>query len=292
VRPTKRRGARAADGAVRAAAKLRERYGPWAVVAGASVGLGAAYVRALAAAGVNVVAIARRGDALAALKVACESEFHVSIETVVADLSVPASYDAIVHAAAAREIGLLVYNAAFANTGAFLDRSPESQRIVLQVDCQRPVELARHFAAAMAARGRGGILLMSSLTSFSGSPYIAVYGAAKSFITVFAESLWYELKRFGVDVTACCAGVITTPNYLAEAPGKATVIPPPTMTPEQVAAQALAALGRGPVFIPGRMNRFLSFIMRRLMSRRAATSLMGRTVSDLQIGRPSGTPGG
>ena len=124
---------------------------------------------------------------------------------------------------------------------------------------------------------------VKSLTAFNGSPFISAYGATKAFNLILGEGLAYELGKLGIDVTVCCAGVITTPNFEEGYTGKASIIEPPKMSPEAVARSAVEALGRRSVFVPGRMNSFLSFIMRRLMSRRATVRLMAKTVEDLSI---------
>jgi len=263
--------------------RFRAGYGPWALVAGGSTGLGAAYVRELASRGLNVVAVARNGEKLAGLKAECEAKHQVEIRTLVLDLLDSGAFDRVVDATKELDIGLLVYNAAFPNAGVFLDRGVELQRSVVTLNCLRPMELTHHFGSLMKARGKGGIILMSSLTAFNGSPYVANYGATKAFNMILGEGLWYELKQNGIDMTVCCAGVITTPNFDEGFSGKASLIEPPKMSPEEVARRAAEMLGRKAVFVPGGMNSFLSFIMRRLMSRRAAVKLMAKTVEDLSI---------
>ncbi|HUX21139.1 MAG TPA: SDR family NAD(P)-dependent oxidoreductase, partial [Spirochaetia bacterium] len=262
---------------------FRDTYGPWAVVAGGSTGLGAAYVRELAARGVNVVAIARSADRLAELKEQCERDFGVQVRTIGLDLLSATAFDEVAAATSDIEVGLLVYNAAFPNAGGYLEKTVAQQRSVVTLNCMRPMELSHHFAAQMRGRGRGGIVLMSSLTAFNGSPYISNYGASKAFNLILGEGLGYELAKIGVNVTVCCAGVITTPNFEEGFSGKASLIEPPKMTPEEVARLALGALGRKNVIVPGSMNSFLSFIMRKIMSRRAAVRLMAKTVEDLSI---------
>lgn len=257
------------------------RYGPWAVVAGASQGLGAAFVRRLAERGLDIVAVARRGNLLEELAEECAARYGRKLLPLVADLSEPDSFEQIKAATAALEVGLLVYNAAFPNDGAFLDRAPELHHKIVAVNCMRPVELVHHFGNLMAARGRGGIILMSSLSAFSGSPYISPYGASKAFNLILAEGLWYELRPFGVDVLASCPGAVLTPSYLAGYSGKASLLEPPKLTPDQVAAATLPALGRKAVVIPGAMNKAVSFILRRLVPRRAVVRIMGKTVHDL-----------
>ena len=121
-------------------------------------------------------------------------------------------------------------------------------------------------------RGRGAVVLMSSLTAFQGSPYASIYGATKAFNLSLAEALWSELAASGVKVIASCAGATLTPGYLKRsARGGA----PGELEPAQVAKETLAALGSGPLLIPGAFNRFASFLMRRLMPRRTTIGLMG-----------------
>ena len=123
----------------------------------------------------------------------------------------------------------------------------------------------------MAARGSGGIILLSSLTAFQGSPFVATYGSTKAFLLTLAEGLWYELAPSGIDVLAVCAGATRTPKYLKSAVGRA----PGELDPGQVVREALDRLGRGPLMIPGRFNRLASQLMRRLLPRRATIRIMG-----------------
>jgi short-subunit dehydrogenase len=129
----------------------------------------------------------------------------------------------------------------------------------------------------MAARGRGGIVLMSSLTAFQGTPLVASYGATKAFNLVLAEGLWDELREHGVDVLACCAGATLTPGYRRATPeGPTAFFAPKAQDPADVAREAIGALGRNAFLIPGRGNRVVSFVMRRLLSRRRAVATIGR----------------
>ena len=136
----------------------------------------------------------------------------------------------------------------------------------------------------MIARGRGGVILMTSLAGNQGSPYIATYAASKAFNRVLAEGLWYELKDKGVDVLACCAGAVRTPGYSGAAAGKDA---PGTLDPEQVVEAALRALGRRPVVIPGRLNRVANVFMTRLLPRRAAIAIMAGNTGGLARRRPA-----
>lgn len=244
-------------------------YGKWAVVAGASEGLGAAFAHALAGQGYDLLLLARRADALEAVAAPLRSKVEVVTKAI--DLgagSLAADVTALVEG---REVGVLVCNAAFAPMGAFDGQGLEEKLKAIDVNCRSPVTLAHVLLPKMIARRRGAVVLMSSLTAFQGSPFVSVYGATKAFNLSLAEALWAEAAPHGVHVVASCAGATRTPGYLKTAIGKA----PGELEPDQVAAETLAALGHGPVVIPGAFNRFASFLMRRVMPRRSTVALMG-----------------
>jgi len=254
-----------------------ESYGPYALVAGASEGLGAAFAAAIARRGVNLVLLARREKELAATAARVRQDHGVEVVTVVADL---ADVDTVATKIAALdlEIGLLVYDAAYAPIGPFADTTAEQLAQAAAVNVRGPLLLTKLLSAAMIARGRGGVILMSSLAGSQGSPNIATYAATKAFTTVLAEGLWSELKPRGVDVLACVAGAILTPGY-QQAEG--TKPAPGTLAPEEVAEQAVNALGRGPVVIPGAVNKLGRFVLTRLLSRRAAIAIMSKNTGGL-----------
>ncbi len=250
------------------------RFGPWAVVAGASEGLGAAFAQALAARGLNLILAARRPGPLRQLAAGLEADHGIQVRPVALDL---ADHDAPRRLAAAAddlETGLFVSNAAFAPLGSFLDVPLADHLQAIAVNCRAPAALCHALGAPMARRGRGGIILMSSLAGFQGSPGIAHYAATRAYNIVLGEGLWEELRHHGVDVLVCCAGATRTPGYEAH-PAPARLFAPPVMEPEAVVAEALRALGSGPSVIPGRSNRLASFVMRRLLSRRLGILLMG-----------------
>jgi uncharacterized protein len=255
---------------------IRDRYGPWALVAGASAGLGEAFARRLAADGLNLVLLARREGALGALAGALRAEHGVEVRTA-ADLARADLREAVDGAAAGAEIGLLVYNAAHRVIGPFLSHPIDEQLRIIDVNCRGPLVLAHHLGAAMARRGRGGIVLMSSLAGSQGNALLASYAASKAFNLVLAEGLWDELRAHGVDVVACRAGATRTPGYVSSRP-KGTI---PLMEADAVVARTLAALGRGPSIVPGALNRFAAFAFARLLPRRAAIRIMGRATHRL-----------
>jgi short-subunit dehydrogenase len=260
---------------------FRSKYGPWALVAGASAGLGAEFATQLAARGLNVILVARQADRLTQLSATLATEQHVQVRTLPIDLADDDAPEAIVTQTNDIEIGLLVYNAAYSAIGAFLDRPLEHHRRELNTNCRAPLTLAYRLGQKMRARQRGGIVLMSSLSALHGSPMIANYAATKAFNQVLAEGLWDELRRSSVAVLACCAGATATPGYLASRPKAAHFNAGSAMTPQVVVAEALQALGTQPSLIPGRGNRLAAFIMRRVLPRRIAIQIMGHTLRQM-----------
>ena len=257
--------------------QFTQRYGPYALVAGGSEGLGAAFADAIAKRGVNLVLLARREQPLTATATRLKHDHDVDVITVVADLTDIDRVKKIVGDLGA-EIGLLVYDAAYAPIGPFVDATDEQLAQAAAVNVRAPLLLTKLLSAPMVERGRGGIILMSSLAGAQGSPNIAAYAATKAFNTVLAEGLWSELKPRGVDVLACVAGAILTPGYSQAESAKPA---PGTLKPEDVAEQALRALGKGPVVIPGAVNKLGRFVLTRLLSRRAAIALMSKNTGGL-----------
>jgi short-subunit dehydrogenase len=252
-------------------------YGPWAVVAGASEGIGAAFATALARGGLNVVLAARRPEPLEALASRLRADHAVQARTVVTDLATVDGVDALVAACTETEIGLLVTNAAFAPIGRFLDRDEADLVRAVELNGVTLVRLARRFLPAMVQRGRGGLVVMSSLAGQQGSPGIATYAATKAFGAVLAEGLWAELRGTGVDVVACIAGAVLTPG-LAQAKQRRA---PGTVTADVVASAAVNALGHGPRTVPGRLMHVSSILTSRLLPKRAAIALIAKASSDL-----------
>jgi short-subunit dehydrogenase len=245
-----------------------QRYGPWALIAGASEGIGAAFARALADRGLDLVLVARRPEPLAALAAA----LPVRTVTVAADLATPAGLAAVVAATTAYEVGLVVANAAYAPSGPFVDADRSDLQRVLDLNCGALVHLAHHYLPSMAARRRGGLIVMSSASGMQGNPLLSAYAASKAFGAVLAEGLWWELRGSGVDVIACVAGAVSTPGLTRASRRDA----PGTVTPDAVAAAALARLGRGPRVVPGAFMRVSTALIARLVPRTSAIDLMAR----------------
>jgi hypothetical protein len=255
-------------------------YGPWALVAGASEGLGAAFADALAVRGCNLILIARRADVLEALAVNLRTTRGVEVRTVALDLASPTAFETLRALADELEIGVAVSNAAYAFVGAFLDHALADAQRVVDVNIEGNVRFVHALAPAMIARKRGALVMMSSLAGFQGSPRLAAYAASKAFITTLGESLWAELAPLGVDVLVSCAGAIRTPGFAAAAKPDSKD-PPGTLDPDEVAEITVRAIGKGPIVVPGRMNKLARFFLGRMLSRRAAVRVMAASTKDL-----------
>jgi short-subunit dehydrogenase len=263
--------------------KFSERYGSWGIVAGASQGLGAEYANQLAARGLNLVLVARHLDLLKALAAQLSSQYGIRTKCIELDLAEVDAAEQIVQLTMDLDIGLLVYNAAYSAVGPFLDQSMNVHIKELHTNIHSPLKLVYLLSQHFLERGRGGILLMSSLSAYQGSAYISTYAATKAFTIVLAEGLWEEWRTRNVDVLVCVAGSIATPNFLASRPAKTGGLGDMTLVPRQVVDEALKALGKQPYVIPGRMNRLASFFMRHLLPRKVTIQLMGNTLRKMYL---------
>jgi len=193
-------------------ADFGSRYGPWAVIAGGSEGLGAAFAHRLAGRGINLLLIARKPEPLAALAAEISERQGVEAIALAMDLTAPDAVEQIANAAKDREIGLLVYNAgADSRVCNFLERPVEESERLVALNVTTPLRLVRRLAPAMVERGRGGIILVSSFASATGTPGNALYASTKAFGNVFAEGMWYELGELGIDVLGVIVGIVRTP---------------------------------------------------------------------------------
>ncbi len=262
--------------------EFRRSYGPWALVAGGSQGIGACLAAELAARGLNLLLVARRRETLESSAQALRAG-DVEVRTLSADLAEPSAADAVQAAAAGLEIGLLVLNAAAAYTGLFLRSSEAESLRIVDTNCRAGLALVHRFAPPMVERGRGGLLFMSSMAGFQGAPLVTVYGASKAFLLSLGEGLAEELAPHGVDVLVCVAGATRTPSYLAGklADRGRTAI---ETEPELVARIAVRSLGRKPVVVAGAVNRAVRLLLGRLLSRRAAVRLLHRGTRNLYRG--------
>jgi short-subunit dehydrogenase len=251
------------------------------VVAGAAVGLGAEYARQLAAKGLDLVLLDRERESLDASAATLRAAHPVAVTPVVLDLARPDLLAAFAPVLDHHEIGLLVYNAAIGTVAPFLEMTPAHASLMIDVNCRGPMLLARALAPAMVARGRGGIIVMSSMSGNFGSEQLALYAATKAFDLVLAESLWAELRHHGVHVLAVQPGSTRTPGWETSQPPELRGPGPHVMEVEPVVREALDALGQEPSLVPGAGNREGVEALRAL-PRRQAIELMSSITGALR----------
>ncbi len=239
---------------------FREKYGPWALVAGASDGVGAAFAETIARHGVDVVLLARREEVLRQVAEGIRSRTGRRARAVTIDLSTADAVDSIVDATADLDIGLLVYCAGSdADYKPFLENSIAAAAAMLQRNCLVPMQLAHHYGRAMAERGRGGIMVLSSGAAFVGAPNMVAYGATKAFDMIFTEALWCEWRDVGVDVLGVVLGETDTPALRRIRAARGIAGPdepvPGAAGVDEVVTAAFAALGKGPTCMAGKQIR-------------------------------------
>lgn len=227
---------------------LARHYGPWAVVAGGSEGVGAEFALLLAEAGVHLVLIARKPEPLRHTADRCRGH-RVQVRELALDLAGPDSVARVVEATRDLEVGLLIYNAgANTHSAEFLDGDLGAFQRVIDLNVTTPLGLIHHFGAAMRARRRGGVLLVGSLTGYLGSARQSVYGGVKAFGRIYAEGLWLELRDYGVHVLELVLGVTRTPA-MARAGLNFDVPGLRVSDPAEVAREGLERLPHGPVHV-------------------------------------------
>lgn len=234
--------------------KLLQTYGPTALVTGASEGIGEAFSRRLARAGFDLVIVARRQARLDALAESLSAEHAVEVRPMALDLADITSTAVLAEHADRHEVGLFVACAGFGTSGPLMAADRDAELSMIDLNCRAVVDQSQALGRLMARRGRGGIILMSSLLAFQGVPRAANYAATKAFVQVFAEGLRAELAPSGVDVVACAPGPVRSgfaarANMQMNAAIPAHRIPGPT----------LRALGRAQTARPGLLTKLLSY---------------------------------
>lgn len=233
---------------------LRQRCGPWAVVTGASDGIGRAFATRLAEQGVSLVVVARREDALADLAGDLSRRYGVEALVIAADLGKPSGIDAVVARTESLDVGLLVAAAGFGTSGPFVDALLETELDMIDVNCRAVAALSHHFGSRFARKRRGNIIFLSSIVAFQGAPRAANYAATKAFVQSLAEGLRVELAPFGVQVLASAPGPVR--SGFAR---RAHMVMGSTVAPAVVANETLAALGRRGTTRPGFLSKLLGW---------------------------------
>jgi short-subunit dehydrogenase len=261
-----------------------ERYGPWAVVAGASEGTGRSFARKIAARGVPCVLLARREGPLQALAEEIRAESGITCVTAAIDLAAPDALDRLVTAVGARDVGLFVSNAGSDPNGArFLDRDVAVWLELVQRGVVTLLQCCHHFGTRMRARGKGGLLLVNSGACYGGGSFLATYSATKAFMLSLSEGLWTELRPHGVDVLTLILGMTDTPEFRRLLAAHGQPVPPNIALPDDVAEIGLSRLSSGPVHNWGAAEDELGFAPMSASTRRSRVLMIdaaGKRVFD------------
>ena len=252
--------------------KWEKRYGPWALVTGASAGLGAEFVRQIAERGLNVALVARRLEKMDALAEKVERASAVQTRVIQSDLTAAGACARVAQETDDLEVGLLVNNAGFGVAGSYHNCDPDRLVNMTVLNCVVPVLLTSHFLPLMLERGRGGVIFLASTAAYQPTPYLGAYGATKAFNLMLGESLWQEYRKQGVDSLALSPGFTKTEFQAVANIANAGVFR--EATPDAVVAEGLNRLGKRPSTVHGALNKLLAFSTR-LLPRRAVSAITG-----------------
>jgi len=261
---------------------FKERYGPWALIAGASDGTGKAFARQVAAEGLNCILIARREGPLTELAETIRSESGVECITASIDLTGEDASDRMIEATGGREVGLFIMNAGSDQSGAsfFLERKLDHWIDLARRNVMNVTRFCYHHAGLMQARKRGGIILVGSGSGYGGMKGFAIYGATKAFQLTLAEALWTELRDDGVDVLSLMMGKTDTPTHLNLLKERGLPRAPDTASSEDVAALGLARLPHGPVQNWGLEDDEAAFALTSAATRRKRILMIDEATKD------------
>jgi len=240
------------------------KYPNTALITGASSGIGEAFARKLASFGFNVIIAARRKDRLEKIAEEIRTNHKVEVVVVQADLSEENFFQKIIETVGEREIGILINNAGLGSVSEFAEANAEHEIKMVKVNCVAPVVLTHHFLPQMIKRKSGAIIFLGSILSFQPTPFSAAYSATKAFNSYLGDALWYELKKYNIDVLSLNPGGTDT-EFLRLSKRSNLLI----RIPEEVVETALKALGKKPSVIDGIINKIViplgRFLPRKLL---------------------------
>jgi len=261
---------------------LHARYGGYALVTGAARGIGRAFATYLAADGFDLVLVDREADETKTLAEELHAEHGIDVRPIICDLTDPGLVAKAQQWMDAYEVGLLVNNAGISPLDPFFDISLDTHIATLDLNCRATLVLTYLAGKKMAARGRGGIIVVSSASGMSGSPYFCHYAATKGYGLNLAAGLWSELQGSGVDAMAVCPGMTDTKPVQDRNLGKGLPFYVPLTGPEPVALGALRALGKQPVLVPTWADRMSAGLLSKLLPRGWTLSIMKQSIEKMR----------
>jgi short-subunit dehydrogenase len=261
---------------------LQARYGGFALVTGAARGIGRAFAEQLAADGFDLLLVDREEAEARSLADELVAKHGIDARALVSDLSAPGLEEKAEEWIRSFDIGLLVNNAGISLMDPFFEISLEDHLTTLDLNCRATLILTHVIGRTMMVRGRGGIIVVSSVSALSGSPYFCHYAATKGYGLNLASGLWAELEGSGIDVLAVCPGMTDTTPVRAQSLGDDLPFYVPLSSPGPVALGALRALGTGPAVIPTAADRVSAGLMSKLFPRRWALAIMKRSIEKMR----------
>ena len=261
------------------AAVDKERFGPWALVTGASSGIGKEFARQIAAAGINVVLVARREALLQEVGRSIAADFKVDYRALAMDLSQEGFLERLTRDTNDLDIGLVVSNAGTGNPGEFLKLDRQLLQKTLRLSTMAHLDIAHHFGAKLAERRRGGLILIGSMGAEIGVPFMANDGGAKAYVHSLGEALHYEFKPLGVCVTVV-PPPLTNTAVLAKLGFDPRTMPMKPMSVEQCVSEGLNALRENRSrIVPGRLNRFMDAFVPASVKRTMTAKMLGQALA-------------
>lgn len=257
------------------AARLdKKQFGAWAVVTGASSGIGLEFARRIAASGINVALVSRRPLLLEEIGSGLQREFGVEYRVIEADLAVEEGTQIVGKMTADLDVGLLVSNAGTGQPGNFLSFEESDLRWIAELNAISYLVLTHHFGKRFAARGKGGVLLVSAMGADDGIPYSAKEAATKALVSTLGRGLHLEFERLGLNLTVLVVSPTDTP-ILAKLGFVAADMPMKPLTVQQCVDEALVALAANKMMImPGRLYRLMNALMPAFLGRRMTAGMM------------------
>jgi len=234
--------------------RLLNKYGEWAIVTGASSGIGFDIAKQLADSGFKLILNARREQKLEEATSHLLNKYNTEIESIAGDISDPDVQEKIIRFSSGKNLGLLVASAGYGTSGSFLNTSVHAETNMLRVNSEAVLTLSHHFSQVFSQQKRGGIILLSSLVAFQGVPFAANYAASKAYIQSLAEALYVELKPHGVDVLSAAPGPVNS-GFGQRADMKMNT----PLSADKIGAPILKALGRKSHVVPGFLSKFLTY---------------------------------
>jgi short-subunit dehydrogenase len=257
----------------------KEQFGPWALITGASSGIGREFARQIAASGINIVLVARREALLKEAGAEFSEKYGVKHRVVALDLTEDGFMGKLASVTVDLNIGLVISNAGTGSPGRFLTKSRDEMATLLRLNTLAHLDIAHHFGNRLAGRGCGGLLFVGAMGADKGIPYMANDAGAKSYVQSFSESLHVEWKPLGVHVTVLPPGLTDTPVLAKFGLGPKNMSMKP-MKVEQCVSEGLKALQENrSLIIPGRVNRIMNAVVPASVVRGMMAKMIEKTLA-------------